>query len=69
MEVTMSVYPGTYKYVVEFDKSLTKGVLNGLTVRDRLHFASEKEARSWIQDIKLLSRDGKFSNFKVKEVA
>jgi len=65
----MSVYPGTYKYVVEFDKSLTKGVLNGLTVRDRLHFASEKEARSWIQDIKLLSRDGKFSNFKVKEVA
>jgi len=69
MEVTMSVYPGTYNYVVEFDKSLAKGVLNGLTVRDRLHFVSEKDARSWIKDIKLLSSDGKFFNFKVKEVA
>ena len=64
----MSVYPGPYKYVVEFEKSMTRGVLNGLTIRDRLHFASKKEALSWISDVKKLAREN-FKNFEVKEVA
>jgi hypothetical protein len=62
----MSTYPGQYKYIVEFDKTLTKGVCNGLTVTDKLHFVSEKDAKSWIEAVSKLNRDGKFHNFKVR---
>jgi hypothetical protein len=55
-----------YPIVVEFEKSLTKGVLNGLTVTDKVHFCSEKEAKLWIDAVSKLSRDGKYSNFKMR---
>ena len=66
MEANMTVYPGQYKYIVEFEKTLAKGVLNGLTVTDKIHFTSEKEAKSWIDAVSKLNRDGKFHNFKVR---
>ena len=55
-----------YKFVVEFEKSFLKGNLNGLTVKDRLHFVSEKDAKEWVDAVKKLNRDGKFHNFKVR---
>lgn len=58
-----------YKYVVEFEKLLTKGVLNGLTVKDRVHFASEKDAKAWVQDVQKLDRGARFISFNVKAVA
>ena len=64
----MSTY-NQYKFVVEFEKTLAKGVLNGLTVKDRIHFPSEKDARSWVKDIELLDKNSRFVNFKIKEVA
>jgi hypothetical protein len=65
----MSVYPGLYKFVVEFEKQLTRGVLNGLTVKDRIHFASEKDARSWIRDVQKFDKGASYINFNVKAVA
>ena len=65
----MSIYPGSYKYVVEFEKSLAKGVLNGLTIKDRVHFASKRDANSWIEAVSKVNRDGKYFNFLVKKVA
>lgn len=62
----MSIYPGSYKFVVEFDKAFSKGNLNGLTIKDRLHFASKRDAEDWIKAVAKLNRDGKFSNFKVR---
>ena len=58
-----------YKYVVEFEKLLTKGVLNGLTVKDRVHFASEKDAKAWVQDVQKIDRGARFISFNVKAVA
>lgn len=57
-----------YKVVVEFEKLISKGVLNGLTVSDRLHFVDERDARQWIDAVSKLNRDGKYINFKVKKV-
>lgn len=65
-EALMSLYPGQYKYIVEFEKTLAKGVANGLTVTDKLHFVSEKDAKLWIDAVSKLNRDGKYSNFKVR---
>jgi hypothetical protein len=62
----MSVYPGSYKYVVELEKLIKKGRLNGLTVKDRLHFIDERDARDWVDAVSKLNRDGKFFNFKVR---
>ena len=65
----MSIYEtrkDLYPIIVEFEKTLTKGVLNGLTVTDKIHFPSEKEAKSWIDAVSVLNRDGKYSNFKVR---
>lgn len=56
----------TYRYVVEFDKLLTRGSINGLTVRDRLHFATEKEAKNWVDDIQKLDKDRQYKHFKIK---
>lgn len=61
-----SIYPGSYKYVVEFEKLLKKGRLNGLTVKDRLHFVSERDARDWVDAVSKLNRSGEFFNFKVR---
>lgn len=65
----MSVYPGSYKYVVEFEKILAKGVLNGLTIRDRVHFASEKDAYSWVRDVQKFDKNAQYTNFEVKKSA
>jgi len=59
----------TYSYVVEFDKLLNKGTLNGLTISDRVHFATEKDAQSWIRDIQSFDKDNVFTHFKVKGAA
>ena len=68
----MSIYEtnkDNYPYVVEFEKCFTKGNLNGLTIKDRLHFTSKKDANSWIEAVSKLNRDGQYFNFTVKEVA
>jgi len=65
----MSIYEthkDLYPIVVEFEKTLAKGVLNGLTVTDKIHFPSKKEAEMWIDAVSRLNRDGKYSNFKLK---
>ena len=59
----------TYSYVVEFEKLLTKGVLNGLTVKDRLHFVSEKDAKTWVKDVQNMDKGSKFVSFSIKHVA
>jgi hypothetical protein len=56
----------TYRYVVEFDKLLNRGSINGLTVRDRLHFATEKEAKNWVDDIQKIDKNRQFKHFKIK---
>lgn len=65
----MSIYEerkDLYPIIVEFEKTLTKGVLNGLTVTDKIHFNTEKDAKSWIDAVSRLNRDGKFYNFKMR---
>jgi len=62
-----SIYPGAYEFVVEFEKYFTKGNLNGLTVKDRLHFVTEEDAKRWTRDVQCLNHDGKFFNFEVKK--
>jgi uncharacterized Ntn-hydrolase superfamily protein len=52
---------------VEFEKYFTKGTLNGLTVKDRVHFVTEEDAKRWTREVALLNRDGKYFNFKVKK--
>jgi len=56
----------TYRYVVEFDKLLNRGSINGLTVRDRLHFATENEAKIWVDDIQKIDKNRQFKHFKIK---
>lgn len=65
----MSIYPGQYKYVVEFEKYFNQGNLKGLTIKDRLHFVSERDAKDWVKAVARLNRDGMFFNFEVKAVA
>lgn len=56
----------TYRYVVEFDKLLNKGTLNGLTIKDRVHFTTEKDALNWVRDVQSFDKDRVFSHFEVK---
>ena len=65
----MSVYPGPYKFVVEYEKVLAKGILNGLTIKDRLHFVSKKDAVRWIRDVRNFDKGALYTDFKVKAVA
>ena len=64
-----SVYPGSYKFVVEFEKILARGVLNGLTIKDRIHFVTEYDAKRWVRDIQLFDKGARYTDFKVKQVA
>jgi hypothetical protein len=59
----------TFGYVVEFDKLLNKGTLNGLTIKDRVHFATEKDALSWVRDVQSFDKDNVFTHFKIKGAA
>lgn len=61
-EVNKELYP----IIVEFEKKLAKGVLNGLTITDSVHFTSKKEAKSWIDAVSKLTKDDEFSNFKMR---
>lgn len=54
-----------YNYIVEFEKLLKRGVLDGLTVKDRLHFASEKDAKRWVSDVQMVDKNGQYFNFKI----
>ena len=63
----MSIYPGSYKYVVEYEKILAKGVLNGLTIKDRVHFINETDARSWVRDVQRFDKNAQYTNFEVKK--
>jgi len=65
----VTIYANQYKYVVEFEKTLTKNVLNGLTITDKIHFPTKKDAKLWIDDVSKLNRDGKFYNFKLMRAA
>jgi hypothetical protein len=56
-------------YVVEFEKVLASGVLNGLTIKDRIHFADETDAKEWVRDVKRFDRGAHYTNFNVKKVA
>lgn len=58
-----------YKYVVEFEKILAKGVLNGLTIRDRLHFVTKQDAVRWIRDVRKFDKGAHYTDMKVKKVA
>jgi len=58
-----------YSFVVEFEKLLTNGVLNGLTVKDRVHFVSEKDAKRWVRDVQLFDQNARYINLEVKEAA
>ena len=58
-----------YNFVVEFEKLLTNGILNGLTIKDRLHFISEKDAKCWMRDVQMFDKNARYINFKVKEAA
>lgn len=65
----MSIYnerKDLYPIIVEFEKTLAKGVLNGLTVTDKIHFPTEKDALLWINAVSKLNRDGVYSNFKMR---
>jgi hypothetical protein len=63
-----SIYADSgYKFVVEFEKYFTKGNLNGLTIKDRVYFVTEQDAKRWTRDVALLNRDGKYFNFEVKK--
>jgi len=59
------LYPGPYRAAVDFEKRFTTGNLNGLTVKDRLHFVDKQDAQRWIDAVSKLNKDNKFFNFQV----
>lgn len=58
-----------YKVIVEFEKILAKGVLNGLTIKDRIHFVDERDARNWVRDVIKFDNNAHYKNFTVRVVA
>ena len=48
---------------------LTNGILNGLTIKDRLHFISEKDAKRWVRDVQMFDQNARYINLEVKEAA
>jgi hypothetical protein len=58
----------SFKYVVEFDKIIKRGITNGLTITDRIHFPNEKDAIAWVQDIQKIDKNYQFTDFKIKGV-
>lgn len=65
-----SIYDnGFYKYAVEFEKAFNKGNLQGLTIKDRLHFIDKDDAEKWVTAVAGLNKDEKFFNFKIVEAA
>ena len=65
-----SIYNNSlYKYVVEFEKAFNKGNLQGLTIKDRLHFVDKDDAEKWVNAVAGLNKDQKLFNFKIVEAA
>jgi len=63
-----SIYDnGFYKYAVEFEKAFHRGNLEGLTIKDRLHFSDRGDAERWIKAVAGLDKDETFFNFKIVE--
>ena len=61
-----SIYADSgYKFVVEFEKVLTKGVLNGLTIKDKVRFVTEKDARNWVYDVSKFDKGASYKHFKI----
>lgn len=60
----------SYRYVVEFEKVLTKDSgLRGLTIRDRIRFVEKDSAENWIRDVQRFDRGATYCKFNLKEVA
>lgn len=61
----------SYRYVVEFEKILTKesSCLHGLTIRDRIRFVERDSAESWIRDVQRFDRGATYSKFNLREIA
>jgi len=59
---------GFYKYAVDFEKAFNVGNLQGLTVKDRLHFTDKNDAENWVAAVSELNKDEVFSNFKIVEI-
>jgi hypothetical protein len=62
-----SIYPNSYRYVVEFEKLLKRGFLEGLTIKDKIHFLSEKDAMKWVDDVQRFDKNAEYINFDIKE--
>jgi len=63
-----SIYDnGFYKYAVEFEKAFNSGNLNGLTIKDRLHFIDKGDAERWIKAVEGFNKDETYTNFKIVE--
>jgi hypothetical protein len=62
-----SIYPNSYRYVVEFEKLLKRGFLEGLTIKDKIHFISEKDAVKWVDDVQRFDKNAEYINFYIKE--
>jgi hypothetical protein len=67
MKTVEKRYEEYYPVVVQFDKLLKRGVLNGLTVTDKVRFISEKDAVSWIEAVKVFAKGCEYSNFKIEK--
>ena len=57
-----------YDYIVEFEKLLKRGALNGLTIKERLHFVSEKDAKNWVNDVQSFDKNSEYLNFTINPV-
>lgn len=55
--------------IVEFEKLLKTGVLNGLTITDKLRFPTKKEAQNWVRDVQQFDRGARYVRFNIKDVA
>lgn len=62
-----TIYHNSYKYVVEFEKLLKRGFLEGLTIKDKIHFVSKKDALKWVDDVQRFDKNAEYINFDVKE--
>ncbi len=63
-----NLYPASYKYVVRFEKLLKRGFLDGLTIKDKIDFASKKDALGWIDDVQRFDKNAEYINFDLKEI-
>lgn len=56
-----------HKFVVSFNKKLTDH-LNGLEIRDKVRFPTEKDANNWIKDVSNTDVGHSYSDFKIEKL-